>query len=111
MASFFPVYADLKYNHGILKPSKADVKNLVDDDHPKVITTLQISFCIVSFELACILAGPIHAKTISLMGRKNAILIGFCIQLICCILLGAAAYLPVDNPVTFLVLVIVVRMF
>ena len=44
------------------------------------------------------------------MGRKNAILIGFLIQLICCILLGAAAYIPGEYPAFFLWFVIIVRM-
>lgn len=74
MASFFPVYADGKFNAG-----SGELETESGNDSDQVITVTQISFCIVAFELACLIASPIHAKTISLMGRKNAILIGFAI--------------------------------
>jgi MFS family permease len=109
MASFFPVYADGKYNVAASN-SELTLDEDQTDEHAAVISTLEISFCIVAFELACLIASPIHAKTISLMGRKNAILIGFAVQLTCCVLLGFAAYFPVDYPVSFLWYVIVVRL-
>lgn len=60
-----------------------------------------ISYIIVSFDLAQMISSFIHAKTISKMGRKNAILIGFAIQIITLLGLSACAYIPPDYPQTF----------
>ena len=85
MASFFPVYVDDKYN----KPLKALGKK-------PVISTFEISLCIVGLELAVMLCTFIHPRTISLMGRKNAIMIGFAVQVITNIVLGLLANCPTD---------------
>ena len=91
MASFFPVYVDDKYNYPLKQLGK-----------PKVISTFEISLCIVGLELAVMVCTFIHPRTISLMGRKNAILIGFAVQVVTNIILGLLANCSIDQPATFI---------
>ena len=92
MASFFPVFVMNKFNKHI---------KLNETHFVKQISTVQISLCIVSFELACVLSTFVHSKTIHLMGRKNAVMIGFIIQIISVIGLALLGWVPADYPQTF----------
>ena len=98
MASFFPVYVDDKYN----KPLRAQ-------GLPRTVSTFEISLCIVGLELAVMMCTFIHPRTISLMGRKNAILIGFAVQVVTNIVLGLLANMPKDQPAAFIVANVIVR--
>lgn len=45
----------------------------------QLVSTMEISLVLVSFDLACLISYFIHSRTVSKMGRKNAIMIGFII--------------------------------
>ena len=85
MASFFPVYADLKFN-----------------SETKQVSTLAISLCIVAFEIAAMSSTYVHSKTIHLMGRRNALMIGLFIMFATNVALGLVSHLPVDQPSLFI---------
>ena len=72
---------------------------------------MEVSLCIVSFDMACLLSTVIHSKTISWMGRKNALLIGFGVQITTIIGCALLAYIPPDQPKTFVWANIVIRFF
>lgn len=78
----------------------------VDDKFNKVnkdaVGTVQISYCIIAFDIASFFCYFIHGKTISLMGRKNAILIGLAIQFITNVLIGLLSRVPSTQPDTFI---------
>ena len=63
---------------------------------------MQISYCIVVNSLSYIFAAFINAQTISKMGRKRAILIGYSIQIVSTVMIGRAAHFPVQYPNSFL---------
>lgn len=75
----------------------------------QLVTTMEISLVIASFDLACLLSTFLHAKTIIMMGRKNAILIGFAVNIVTLILLALLSYMPSDYPKTFVWANILVR--
>ena len=43
------------------------------------VTSVEVSYCIIAFELSTAVSSFIHARTIVMIGRKNAIFIGFVI--------------------------------
>lgn len=92
MESFFPVYVDETFNR--------DVES---------ISVIEIAMCMTFFQVACMLFAPVHAKTISWIGRKRAIIIGFTVQLISNILLGLLSHIPADQPKLFKGLTIATR--
>jgi len=51
------------------------------DNYGENISVAMIAFAMCSFELSGFIFSPVHAATISKMGRKNAILIGISILL------------------------------
>jgi predicted MFS family arabinose efflux permease len=53
-----------------------------------------VSIILCAFEVSAVLSTPIHAITISKMGRKNAMLIGMVAILIATYMLGFLAYIP-----------------
>ena len=82
VTSFFPLF--VKTNYG--------------DD---VISTTMVSICMCCFELAGVLCSPIHSKTISVIGRKNALTIGFIIMFLSAIGLGLISLIPYTEWRTF----------
>jgi MFS family permease len=74
------------------------------------INSTMIAVAIAMFEFGGFVSNPIHAHTISKVGRKNSILIGLTILVLANTALGMLSYIPADNWVLFYVLSIVVRL-
>lgn len=68
----------------------------VNDNYGKQISTVTIACTLTCFNLAGVVCTPIHAMTISKMGRKNALLVGFWAILISNTALGMCAYISKD---------------
>lgn len=66
----------------------------VDSNYKGYINTTMVSIILCAFEVSAVLSTPIHAITISKMGRKNAMLIGMVAILIATYMLGFLAYIP-----------------
>lgn len=77
----------------------------------ETINSTMIAVAIAMFEFAGFVSNPIHAHTISKVGRKNSILIGLVILVLANTALGMLSYIPADNWVLFYVLSILVRLF
>lgn len=53
-----------------------------ENNYKDYINTTMIAVAMSSFELSGVIFSPLHAATVSVMGRKNAILIGMMILLL-----------------------------
>ena len=95
MASFFPLYVHAKFN---------------ENGQNELISATMISLCISAFMTAQLFCVFIHAKTISLMGRKRALLIAFAVVAITNVCLGLAAWFPADRPKSFIAFVVFTRL-
>ena len=98
MAAFLPIFVLERYNSYIPLNISGHKMGLHKHHYIQQVDTTMISYIIVSFDLSQMISSFIHAKTISKMGRKNAILIGFAIQIITLLGLSACAYIPQDYP-------------
>jgi hypothetical protein len=87
MASFFPVFVDGKYQTTSL-----------DGEKVGVINPVLISFAISAFMMAQMLSSQFHTRTISLLGRKTAILVSLAILTFTNILLGMASLISSEYP-------------
>lgn len=76
ISSFYPVFVNKKYGDKI--------------------NTIQIAMALACFNLAGVVCAPVHAITIRMMGRKNAILVGFLAILASNTALGMLSYLSED---------------
>ena len=65
--------------------------------HYPMINSSMVSICMSSFEVAGVLFTPVHAITISKMGRKNSIVFGFSILIFTTTSLGLLSYIPYDH--------------
>jgi MFS family permease len=63
----------------------------VNENYKDKINSTIVSVCLAAFELAGCLFTPIHGYTISKIGRKNAILIGFALLILSTTALGMVA--------------------
>jgi MFS family permease len=70
-----------------------------------------IAVILTSFNFAGVVCSPIHAITISKMGRKNALIIGFIFIFVSNTALGVCAYLAPDHPTTFTICCCIARFF
>lgn len=68
-----------------------------------------IACTLTCFNLAGVLCTPIHAVTISKMGRKNALLVGFWAILISNTALGLCASVSEEKPYLFISLCCIAR--
>ena len=84
VTSFLPVFAADKY-----------------EGH---VTATQYSIIISLFNVGGVLGSPIHAITISKIGRKTSLGIGFIITIVCTAGMGAASFYPAKAYVPFVVL-------
>lgn len=75
------------------------------------INTVVIAITLSSFNFAGVVCSPIHAVTISKMGRKNALMIGFGCIFLSNTALGVCAYLAPEHPVLFTVCCCLARFF
>lgn len=75
------------------------------------INTVVIAITLSSFNFAGVVCSPIHAVTISKMGRKNALIIGFICIFVSNTALGVCAGLAPGHPVLFTVCCCVARFF
>lgn len=69
----------------------------VDDHYSKYINTMMVSVALATFNFAGVVCTPIHAVTISRMGRKNAIVVGLVCMLISNTGLGMLALIPYER--------------
>ena len=69
----------------------------VADKFEGEISTLMIACALCCFNFAGVVCSPIHAVTISMMGRKNAMLIGFMCILVSNTCLGLLSNIPKQN--------------
>ena len=74
IASFYPLYVEQIYGLNI--------------------SSFMVGLALGAFQVAGILCTPIHAVTISKMGRKNSIVFGFTLILMANTALGAVSLLP-----------------
>ena len=86
------------------------VEEKYNQDGEEIITTVQVSYCIIAFDVASFFCYFLHGKTISLMGRKNAIIIGLFIQLVTNVAIGMLSNLPQDWPQTFIISNVILRL-
>jgi MFS family permease len=77
--------------------------------HYPMISSTMVSICMSSFEVAGVLFTPVHAITISKMGRKNSIIFGFSILVFTTTSLGLLSYIPYDHWKSFYYLATIVR--
>jgi MFS family permease len=82
VSSFFPLF--VKANYG-----------------EEVISTTMVSLCMCSFEFAGVIMSPINSRSLSIIGRKNALTLGFTIMFCSCAGLGMIAKIPTSNWKTF----------
>ena len=92
LESFFPVFVKNKYN-----------KNF------EQISTVQVAFCFSCFEISCIILSKFNSVSINKMGRKNAIIFGLCLMVICNFGIGTLYYMPEDKPLLFISLMMILR--
>lgn len=85
------------------------VPNYVKKHYGEFISVTMISICLSSFQLAAILSTKIHQLTISKMGRKNSILLGFLILFVTTTGLGMLALIPDGYWITFYFFACVIR--
>lgn len=88
IASFFPLYVQKNFSE---------------------INITMISICMSSFEFAGVICGPIHAVTMSKMGRKNAIIIGHILILLTTVSLGLISNIEKTEWKTFYAVACLVR--
>jgi MFS family permease len=69
----------------------------VADHYVNHINTTMVAIILSSFEFAGVVSTPIHAVTISKMGRKNALLIGLLVLFLSTVSLGLMAYIDYDH--------------
>ena len=69
----------------------------VDKHYSKNINTFMVSIAMSAFQFAGVICTPIHAITIGIMGRKNAMLYGTWCMLAANTGLGMLALIPYDN--------------
>ena len=89
ISSFYPLFVKKKYGDEI--------------------STVVIACTLCCFNLAGVVCTPIHAVTISRMGRKNALLVGFWVILISNTCLGFCAYISEEQPWLFIGLCCIAR--
>jgi MFS family permease len=77
VGAFYPLFVEKNYN----------------DD----INSTLVAIVLSSLEFAGVVFSPIHAITISKMGRKNAIIIGLLILMIATFALGLISYIDYDK--------------
>lgn len=82
----------------------------VDSNYKGYINTTMVSIILAAFEVSAVLSTPIHAITISKMGRKNAMLVGIVAILIATYMLGLLAYIPNEKWFLFYSLAIFARL-
>ena len=83
----------------------------VADKYGDKINTLMIACALCCFNFAGVVCSPIHAVTISKMGRKNAMLVGFVCILVSNTALGMLSYIPASQWKLFFILSCVARFF
>lgn len=81
----------------------------VDTHYRDAISTFKVSVAMSAFQFAGVICTPIHAITISKMGRKNAMIIGTICMLIANTCLGMLALISYDKPQTFYICSLLVR--
>lgn len=74
VASFYPLYVETHY--------------------PEEISSVMVASALSCFQVAGVIFTPIHSITISKMGRKNSIIIGFICIFITNTALGALSLIP-----------------
>jgi Na+/melibiose symporter-like transporter len=82
----------------------------VDQQFKGKINSTMVAIILCAFEVSAVLCTPIHAITISKMGRKNAMLVGMITIIISTYMLGFLAYFPKDQWLSFYLLAIVARL-
>ena len=73
------------------------------------INITMISICMSCFEAAGVLCGPIHAVTMSKMGRKNSIIIGHILIMLTTMGLGLISFIEATEWKTFYAVACIVR--
>lgn len=81
----------------------------VNQHYKDYISTFMTSCCLSAFQFAAVISTKVHQVTISKMGRKNAVIVGFTILLISTTCLGMLEYVPYDQWKLFYGLSIVIR--
>ena len=79
--SFYPLYSAQKYGDRM--------------------TTTLIAIAMCAFEFAGVVFTPVHAMSMSKMGRKNALIIGEVINVITNTIMGLLSLLSADKPMLF----------
>ena len=82
----------------------------VDDNYKGYINTTMVSIILCAFEVSAVLSTPVHAVTISKMGRKNAMIVGIVAVIVATYMLGFLAYIPKERWFTFYALAIIARL-
>jgi MFS family permease len=90
LASFLPLFVEKKFGNRV--------------------TTVEISYCIIAFEFSAAVSNLIHARTIHMMGRKNAILIGFTVITLSLVSLALVANVSSTDPKVFVYSTIFIRL-
>ena len=90
IVSFYPLYAEQKF--------------------PGYMTSTLVAVAMNTFELAGVLSTPIHAVSISKMGRKNSILIGLLVLFICNTAMGYISVID-DSGAKFFWFTCLIRFF
>lgn len=90
VGAFFPLYVDMKFGNRI--------------------NTTMVAIILCAFEVSAVLSTPIHAITISKMGRKNAMIIGLIAVILATYMLGFLAYFKKDQWLEFYLLAILARL-
>jgi MFS family permease len=73
------------------------------------ISTFKVGVAMSVFQFAGVIFTPIHAITISKMGRKNAMLVGEVCMFVANVGLGMLAIIPYDRPGTFYTLTLLIQ--
>lgn len=73
------------------------------------IDTTMIAICMSAFEAAGVLSGPIHAVTLSKIGRKNSIIIGHILILLTTMGLGLLSLIEATEWKTFYAVACTIR--
>ena len=81
----------------------------VDDNYSANIGPAAVSIVLGSFQFAGVICNPIHSRTISKMGRKNAIIIGTSCMLVGNTGMGLCSLIPYERWGTFYFFSLVLR--
>jgi MFS family permease len=78
----------------------------VNDKYPGKINSTIVSICLAAFEFAGFIFTPIHGYTISKIGRKNAILMGFTLLILSTTALGMIALIDPEKEGNYKIFII-----